>query len=132
MFTMRSAVLVLVTLMGFILVTPTVLQYLKQRNANDELAAQLAQIQEQNEQAQNEYNRWQDDKFVIAQARERLTFVFPGETSYHVIDPEVATEPTAPPSPEPIGEGAVTDRLTADQPWYSSVWESVELAGTAN
>lgn len=131
-FTVRAAVLLLVTLMGFILIMPTALQYGKQRTDNQLLAAELAAIQASNAELENERNRWQDPKYVIAQARERLTFVFPGETPYRVIDPDSVVEAPAVDVNEPITDGAVTTGLTAFQPWYSTVWESVQIAGNAS
>jgi hypothetical protein len=77
----------------------------------DDLNAQLA--------------RWNDPPFVIAQARERLAFVFPGETPYRVVDPEVA---------RPAAEGSV-DAVRAgetdikDGPWYNRMWESIHTVG---
>ncbi len=131
-FTVRAAVLLLVTLMGFILIMPTALQYGKQRTDNQLLAAELAAIQASNAELENERNRWQDPKYVIAQARERLTFVFPGETPYRVIDPDSVVEAPVVDANEPITDGAVTTGLTASQPWYSTVWESVQIAGNAS
>ena len=131
-FTVRAAVLLLVTLMGFILIMPTALQYGKQRTDNQLLAAELAAIQASNAELENERNRWQDPKYVIAQARERLTFVFPGETPYRVIDPDSVVEAPAVDVNEPITDGAVTTGLTESQPWYSTVWESVQIAGNAS
>lgn len=128
-FTVRSAVIILVTLMGFILTLPTALQFFKQRSANEELRSQLAQIQEQNADATNELSRWQDDRFVIAQARERLTFVFPGEQAYRVVDPESVQEPVPAETQGTVEDGAVTSGLVEDQPWYSTVWDSVGVAG---
>ena len=131
-FTVRAAVLLLVTLMGFILIMPTALQYGKQRTANQLLAAQLDASLAANAELENERNRWQDPRYVIAQARERLTFVFPGETPYRVIDPDsVVEEPVVDPS-EPITDGAVTTGLTGSQAWYSTIWESVQIAGNAS
>lgn len=131
-FTVRAAVLLLVTLMGFVLIMPTALQYGKQRTANQLLAAELEASLAANAELENERNRWDDPKYVIAQARERLTFVFPGETPYRVIDPDsVVEEPEVDPS-EPITDGAVTTGLTESQPWYSTIWESVQIAGNAS
>ncbi|SDC90672.1 Cell division protein FtsB [Sanguibacter gelidistatuariae] len=130
-FTVRAAVLLLVTLMGFILIMPTALQYGKQRTANQLLSAQLDASLVKNADLENERNRWKDPKYVISQARGRLTFVFPGETPYRVIDPDSVVEVPAADAHEPITDGAVTTGLTSSQPWYSTIWESVQIAGNA-
>ena len=130
-FTVRSAVLLLVTLMGFILIMPTALQYGKQRTDNQLLNAELEDIRAMNAELENERNRWQDPKYVISQARGRLTFVFPGEIPYRVIDPDSVVEAPAVDANEPITDGAVTSGLTDSQLWYSTIWESVQIAGNA-
>lgn len=128
-FTVRSTVFILVALMGFILTLPTALQFFKQRSANEALRAQLEQVQQENADATNELSRWEDDRFVIAQARERLTFVFPGEQAYRVVDPESVEEPVPAETQGAVEDGAVTSGLVEDQPWYSTVWDSVGVAG---
>lgn len=128
-FTVRSTVFILVALMGFILTLPTALQFFKQRAANDALRTQLEQVQQKNADATNELSRWQDDKFVIAQARERLTYVFPGEQAYRVVDPESVKEPVPAETQGAVEDGAVTSGLVEHQPWYSTVWDSVGVAG---
>ncbi|MEP7763016.1 septum formation initiator family protein [Sanguibacter sp. 25GB23B1] len=130
-FTVRSAVFVLVALMAFVLVTPTAVQFLKQREDLQALRAEVDDTRSQNADLTNELDRWADDKYVIAQARERLTFVFPGETPYRVIDPESVVETTDPETGQVVQDGAVTDGLDAEQPWYTTVWETVQVAGDA-
>lgn len=129
-FTVRSAVLVLVALMAFVLVTPTVVPFLKQRDELRALREKVEETRAQNDELMNELDRWEDDKYVIAQARERLTFVFPGETPYRVIDPESVVEQTDPETGEVVEDGAVTSGLDVDQPWYSTVWDTVQVAGS--
>ena len=131
-FTVRAAVLLLVTLMGFILIMPTALQYAKQRTDNELLALQLRDAQAANADLENERNRWTDPKYVIAQARERLTFVFPGETPYRVIDPHSVVEEPVVDANQPLTDGAVTTGLTDSQPWYSTIWESAQIAGNSS
>ncbi|WP_245861973.1 FtsB family cell division protein [Sanguibacter antarcticus] len=128
---MRSAVFVLVVLMAFVLVTPTAVQFLKQRDSLQALRADVEDTRAVNADLSNELDRWADEKYVIAQARERLTFVFPGETPYRVIDPESVVETTDPDTGQAVPDGAVTDDLDTDQPWYATVWDTVQVAGDA-
>jgi hypothetical protein len=122
-------VLGVVVLAAFTLLFPTVRAYLGQRAELDSLAGQVEVAEQEEETLRHELDRWQDTAFVIAQARERLGYVMPGETAYRVIDPEVVsepepdgTEPTAGPTPL-VGAGT--------KPWYATVWESAEVAGEA-
>lgn len=127
----RAIVLGVVLLAGFTLLFPTVRAYLGQRAELDALEAQVAQAEQDERALERDLDRWQDPAYVAAQARERLSYVLPGETAYRVIDPEVVVEPEtdrATPAPEagpalPTG-GAVT-------PWYTTVWQSLEVAGSA-
>ncbi|MBU4337637.1 MAG: septum formation initiator family protein [Actinobacteria bacterium] len=119
-------VLGVVVLLAFVLVYPTLHAYIAQRAALATLDAQVAAAQQQNDDLQNDLQRWQDPAYVTSQARERLAFVLPGERAYRVVDPETVQEtPTASDGPA----GAVQD--TTSLPWYTSVWQSVEVAGEA-
>ena len=63
-----------------------------------------------------ELEDWEDPAFVVAQARSRLHFVFPGEVGYVVLgedDRPVAPEAEVPADPSP---------------WYSRLWESMRQA----
>jgi cell division protein FtsB len=73
----------------------------------------------------NEIERWDDDAYVKAQARQRLGWVMPGEVGYRVIG--VDGKPIgAPPEPAAPSDGT-TD---AQKPtWYTKLWGSVEGAG---
>src|SRR5690606_10167358 len=77
---------------------------------------------------QAELDRWSDEAYVAARARERLSFVMPGETAYRVIDPETVTEPPAVEDEGPLA-GPALPAGSALQPWYTTVWESVRIAG---
>jgi hypothetical protein len=107
-----------------VIVTPVLRNYFKQYNANNVIRAEIAKQQTFNDDLRNELDRWNDDKYVIAQARERLTFVFPGETPYRVMgwDPEDLAETTA---------SAGTPALFPDQqkPWYEELFDSVKQTG---
>jgi cell division protein FtsL len=124
MFSVRALVFALVLVMAFVLVYPTLNSYLRQQSQLAELNAQVAAARERNEDLQADVDRWSDPAYVAAQARERLSFVLPGETPYRVVDPE-----TVPDAPEPIDAPASGLDAGSTQPWYGSVWESVEVAG---
>jgi len=117
-------VFALVLVMAFVLVYPTFNSYLRQQSQLTELNAQVEAARQRNEDLQADVDRWSDPAYVAAQARERLSFVLPGETPYRVVDPE-----TAPDAPEQVdGPTSVLD-TGSTQPWYGSVWESVRVAG---
>ncbi len=52
------------------------------------LKREEASLVAQKQELENDIKRWDDKAYVTAQARERLGFVFPGETAVHVLHPE--------------------------------------------
>ncbi|ACV09565.1 Septum formation initiator [Jonesia denitrificans DSM 20603] len=120
--TSRLVVLSLVILVCVSLLVPVVRNYMKQYNQLAELDEQITAQQTTNAELTNELRRWEDDNFVIAQARERLTFVFPGETPYRVMDSERAAI-------ERERERQPTIKPAMKKPWYGTLWESIEDAG---
>ncbi|KSW29879.1 septation ring formation regulator EzrA [Cellulomonas sp. B6] len=124
MFTVRAMVFSLVLLVAFVLVYPTLGTYLQTRAEVRQLTAQRDAAVAEKSDLEAELRRWDDQAYVIAQARERLSFVMPGETAFVVVDPQ--TVPDAPAADDgPVSTAA--DGAT--RPWYSSVWDSVEIAG---
>lgn len=125
MFSVRALVFGLVLIMAFVLVYPTLNSYIHQQSQLAALNAQVAAARERNEDLQADVARWDDPAYVVAQARERLSFVLPGETPYRVVDPETAPD-------APVKAAGPTSSLDAGstKPWYSSVWESVKVAGS--
>ena len=124
LFTVRVLVFGLVLLLAFVLVYPTLHSYLGQQVALDRLRSQVEDARQRNADLEADLERWDDPAYVTAQARERLSFVMPGEQAFRVVDPE--TVPAAPP-PE---EGPTTGLDEGSTlPWYATLWESVEVAG---
>jgi len=80
--------------MAVLVLAPTIRLYTQQQQQVSKLAAQnhaeQAKIDALNQQIQD----WDDPAYVKAQARDRLLYVMPGETSYLIID-DVPATPTA-------------------------------------
>ena len=129
-FTIRALVLFVVLLLAFVLLFPTVRAHLVQQAENRELAQQVADARERTQDLRVELDRWEDPAYVTAQARERLAFVRPGETAYRVVDPETVAGPNAPAVPA-TGTGPALVPEGTTSPWYSTIWESVRMAGEA-
>jgi len=121
----RTLVLAAVLGLAFALVWPSVRVYMDQRAEINDLRVERDTAQAQVDDLNAQLARWNDPPFVVAQARERLAYVFPGETPYRVVDPEVA---------RPVAEGSV-DAVRAgetdvnDGPWYDKMWASIETVG---
>lgn len=125
-FSWRVAVLAGVVVLAAAVVLPSLRAYFRQQEELAELRADAAEAQQEVEDLEAEVARWDDPAFVVAQARERLTYVFPGETPYRVIDPETV-EGAAEGSPAAAEE----DDVDEDGTWYTRLAESVEVAGSA-
>ena len=120
---MRTLALGLVLLVAFIVVAPTLRAYVTQREQHRQVEAQLAAAEASVESLEGELERWEDDAFLRAQARERLNFVLPGEVLFRVIDPQTVLDPDVA-GPGLSGLTASVDSSPA-VPWYLLLWESV-------
>lgn len=120
----RTLVLAGVLGLAFALVWPSVRVYNEQQESNAALLAERDAAQAEVDDLDAQLERWQDPAFVVAQARERLAYVYPGETPYRVVDPEVA---------RPAAVGSVDEAESGDapqgEPWFDRMWASVEAAG---
>ncbi|HEX7805063.1 MAG TPA: septum formation initiator family protein [Cellulomonas sp.] len=134
LFTVRVMVMGVVTLLAFVLVFPTLRSYLQQREELRQLTAQVAVAQAGNDDLTNRLKRWDDPAYVVAQARERLAFVLPGETAYRVQDPGSVPDVPAATSSAAAAAASGTSRGAANttEPWYQVVWGSVLVAGSTS
>lgn len=117
----RAAVLALAVGMLVLSLAYPVRQYVAQRAEISALRAEAVAAEGRVAGLQEQQRRWADPAYVRAQARERLNYVLPGEIGYIVVDdaqgegdrPTVGTSATVP---------------TAEQPWFTRLWTSVEEA----
>lgn len=113
----RAAVLALVVSALVVSAALPLRELVAQRGEIGELRAEQAQAQERVDALEAEKDRLGDPAYVAAEARRRLHFVLPGETSYVLILP----------TPAP-GEQEELAGPGEDAPWYSQVWGSVQAA----
>lgn len=123
--TWRTAALALVVVLALAVLLPSLRVYFTQQDDLRQLRAERDAAALEVEEIKAQAARWDDSAFVVAQARERLAYVFPGETAYRVTDPEVITGTVE----------AEQDALTqlpgpANLPWYSTLLDSIEQAGS--
>lgn len=127
---MRALVLGLVALFAFILVFPTFRAYLAQEAQNALLRREVAAAEAKKDGLTAELARWDDQAYIVAQARERLAYVLPGETAYRVVDPQSAPA-VANPTTGSGTEGTEGGADDATSPWYVTLWGSIQVAGAA-
>ncbi len=129
MVTVRSLVIAVVVLLAVILLLPTLRAYVNQTGELRALRAEVAAAEAEREDLQVQLGRWDDDAYVIAQARDRLSYVMPGERAWRVIDPEIVVDDLDPETGRKVTEGPVGVEGNDGAPWYTSLWRSVQLAG---
>lgn len=98
--------------------------WLTQRDEIDAARAELTQSTDRVEALEAGQERWRDPAYVIQEARRRLDFVQPGEVGYHVLGADG----------QPLDSDVRLDEPVVQQPpetdWYSTIWASVQQAGT--
>ncbi|ALJ19840.1 FtsB family cell division protein [Microbacterium sp. No. 7] len=114
----------LVVLAVFVLM-PTVGTYIDQRQRIAELERSVQASAEQIAELERDRERWTDRAYLVAQARERLYYVFPGEVVYLVDNdlPPVLAGPDRAPVSSDV-EQTVVD-------WPAQLLRSVVSAGVA-
>lgn len=77
-----------VLIIGLIQFFATFRLYTASQNQVASLQQQKAEVTRQRDELDRQIARWNDKNYVVAQARSRLGFVFPGETSIRVTGAE--------------------------------------------
>ena len=117
----RVLILAVVLLGAFVVTFPSLRGYLSQQAQYDAIVKELDRARATSATLEAELAQWQDDDYVRSQARERLSYVMPGETIYVVI------------GAEQFEDEAERARTRADgvraRPWYETLQESVQEAG---
>lgn len=106
-------------------VTPGVRLYIEQDRQRAELQQQVDQQREQLDALQQERARWDDPAYIRAQARQRLYFVVPGETTYVVVGAD--GQPTDAQDAMPSAEAT-----SSDSRWEDVLGASIVSAGTGD
>lgn len=124
--TVRAMVLSVVVLLAVVLLLPTVRAVVTQQAELRELRSELSEQEEQKAELETELARWDDRSYVIEQARSRLSFVMPGDKVWRTLDADSVEQEEPEAGPVEPSPGASEDAAT---PWYTSVWDSVRIAG---
>jgi hypothetical protein len=96
--------------------------YLDQRHHVEQLETSIARSRTEIAALQREKQRWKDPAYVVAQARARFAFGFPGEIGFQVLDEDG----------RPLDhEDSLTDpaQEVEDPEWWQQTLDSVEAAG---
>jgi cell division protein FtsB len=110
------------TVLGLILITLAlafaypVRVYLAQESEIAELEAGQDAQRERIRELTEQLSKWDDNEYVIAQARRRLHYVRPGEIAYVIVE--------RPPAKTATDQGRSVDT----GPWYGKLWSNIQAA----
>ncbi|MGA0566611.1 FtsB family cell division protein [Rathayibacter sp. KR2-224] len=121
-FSWFSLVMLGLVVMGVLVIAPTLHLYVDQQHEIARLEQSNADTAKQVTDLNKQVANWSDPDYIKAQARQRLLFVMPGETSYLVIDDR-------PPAPKK-DDGPVSSSIQATKSnWLTSIAGSFLTAG---
>ncbi len=121
-FTGRAAVLVLVIAGLMVSYASSFRAYLDQRHHLEALETSIERSRTQIAALEREKQRWEDPAYVVAQARARFAFGFPGELGFQVLDEDG----------RPLDhQDSLTDptQEVEDPEWWQETLSSIEAAG---
>lgn len=124
-FSAFSLIMMGVLVLAVVVLAPTTAAFVTQRQ---QIAALHAEVEAQKTELARlaaERERWNDSTFIMAQARERLYYVMPGEVSYLVIDDR------APGAVDGAAARVSADVVESRGDWLGTMLTSVMVAGLA-
>ena len=108
--------------LAIIVLAPNLRIFIEQRAQIAELEASVAEHEQTVDELTDDVARWEDPAYIEAEARERLYFIYPGESSYLVIDDGATPSDTA---AVPITDEILTTKVD----WVRAVLSSLYTAG---
>ena len=121
-FSWFSLVMLGLVVLGVLVVAPTLHLYVDQQHQIARLEQSNAETAKKVTDLNKQVADWSDPDYIKAQARERLLFVMPGETSYLVIDDR-------PPAPKKQDAPVSSSIQTTKSDWLTSLSGSFITAG---
>lgn len=119
-----SLVMIGILVLAVVVLAPGLRTFAEQRQDIDRLKAQVTDQQASVDHLKTERERWNDRTYITTQARDRLSYVLPGDVSFLVIN-DLALPVTGAPSTAPVS----TEIQSTDVDWLTSVFASVMTAG---
>lgn len=120
-----SLIMMGVLVLAVVVLAPTIAAFAQQRQQIAELRAAISDQEEEVQRLRDERERWNDETFIMTQARERLYYVMPGEVSYLVIDDRAEAAKVD-------ATAEVSAEVTESKgDWMRTLLDSVMVAGLA-
>ena len=121
-----SFVMMGILVLAVIVLAPSVRTYAEQRQQIDELRATVAAQEADVDNLKDERERWNDRTFVTTQARDRLSYVMPGDVSF-LVENDIG----APVDGSADAAAVSTAIQDTEVDWVDSMFRSVMTAGLA-
>ncbi|TFB50893.1 septum formation initiator family protein [Cryobacterium tagatosivorans] len=115
-----------ILVLAVVVLAPSLRTYAEQRQDIDRLKAAVSDQQDTVDHLKTERERWNDRTYITTQARDRLSYVLPGDVSFLVIN-DLKLPVTGQGGDAPVS----TDIQSTDVDWLTSVFASVMTAGLA-
>jgi cell division protein FtsB len=115
----RAVVLILVLAALVMSLAFPLREYLAQRAAISAAQEREALLRDRVDQLQKNVDQWHDDSYIEQQARERLHYVYPGETGLVLL------------TPQDVEKARKPEIRTPSKPevaWFDTLWSSLQEA----
>jgi cell division protein FtsB len=121
-----SLVMMAILVLAVAVLAPSLRTYADQRQQIDRLRSTVQAAQGTVDQLKSERERWNDRTYITTQARDRLSYVMPGDISFLVIN-------DLPAPVEGTPDAAPVSTMIQDTPvdWMHSLFASAMTAGLA-
>ena len=116
-FSGRTVLLLLIVLALVVPLAPTVHRYFAQQAKINSLEQQISGLKDEQKDLKDQKDRWNDDDYVRQQARERLSYVSPGETPYIVTGKDKTSDQADDSSAEAV--------ISSPPSWGENLWSSL-------
>ncbi|MFF1574102.1 septum formation initiator family protein, partial [Leifsonia sp. NPDC058292] len=118
-----SLVMMGLIILAVVILAPSLSGLVQQRQQIADQQAKVDQLEAQVSDLKDQRARWNDPSYIRSQARDRLYYVMPGETSYLVIDDR-------PPAAKAGGDAPVSSELQkTETDWLGSLFGSFVGSG---
>jgi hypothetical protein len=115
-----------ILVLAVVVLAPSVRTYAEQRQQIDDLRASVSAQEADVDKLKDERERWNDRTFVTTQARDRLSYVMPGDVSF-LVENDIG----APVDGSADAAAVSTAIQDTEVDWVDSMFRSVMTAGLA-
>lgn len=122
-FSAFTGVVVVIVIAGTMILSPNISTYVQQRREISQLRESVRQYREAVDSLDAERAKWKDPAFVRAQARDRLSYVLPGETQLSIISDVVL--------PVDVHDTTSANLTQVERNWAKDLAASVIASGNA-